>query len=49
MQYVLAQILAGKKDYPGAVEHLHKYLSLSPNGPDAADAQRRLEEIGKLQ
>jgi tetratricopeptide (TPR) repeat protein len=48
LEYVLGILLVQKHDYPGAAEHLHKYLSLAPNGPDAADAQKRLEEAEKL-
>jgi TolA-binding protein len=44
-EYVLGIILAQKHDYPGAVEHLHKYLGLSPNGPDAPDANKKLEQV----
>ena len=48
MEYVLGTILVQKHDYPGAAEHLHKYLSLAPHGPDASDAQKKLEEVEKL-
>jgi tetratricopeptide (TPR) repeat protein len=47
MEYVLGQIMVAKGDYPGAAQHLRKYLSLLPNGPDAADAQKRLDEALK--
>jgi tetratricopeptide (TPR) repeat protein len=48
LEYVLGTILAQKSDYQGAAEHLHKYLSLSPNAPDAADTKKKLEEVEKL-
>jgi tetratricopeptide (TPR) repeat protein len=48
MEYVLGQLLVAKGDYPGAAEHLHEYLRLLPNGPDAADAQKKLDEVEKL-
>ena len=48
LEYVLGTILAQKGDPQGAVEHLHKYLSLSPNAPDAAEAKKKLEEVERL-
>jgi tetratricopeptide (TPR) repeat protein len=48
LEYVLGTVLAQKGDYQGAAEHLHKYLSLSPNAPDAADTKKKLEEVEKL-
>jgi tetratricopeptide (TPR) repeat protein len=47
MEYVLGQILVAKGDYPGAAEHLREYLTLLPNGPDASDAQKKLDEVEK--
>lgn len=47
MEYVLGVILLQKGDTSSAAEHLHTYLSISPNGTDAADAQKKLEEVGK--
>lgn len=47
MEYVLGVILLKKGDASAAAEHLHTYLSISPNGPDAADAQKKLEELAK--
>ncbi len=41
-------ILAGRKDYTAAVEHLRAYLQLTPNADDAADARRRLAEAEKM-
>ncbi len=49
MEYVLGAILLQKHDYPGATQHFHEYLRLSPNGPDAAEAQRKLDDLAKLQ
>jgi len=48
LEYVLGTILAQKGDHQGAAEHLHKYLSLSPNAPDAADVKKKLEEVERL-
>jgi tetratricopeptide (TPR) repeat protein len=47
IEYVLGVILVQKHDNSRAAEHLRKYLSLAPNGPDAADAQKQLEEVEK--
>ena len=44
-EYVLGVILARKHDYAGSAEHLHRYLALSPNAPEAADAKKKLAEI----
>ena len=41
-------ILAGRKDYSAAVEHLRAYLQLTPNADDAADARSRLAEAEKM-
>ncbi len=49
MEYVLGAILIKKGDYPGATQHFHEYLRLLPNGPDAAEAQKKLEDLAKLQ
>jgi tetratricopeptide (TPR) repeat protein len=48
LEYVLGIIEAQKHDYRGAGEHLRKYLSLSPNGADAADTRKNLEEVERL-
>lgn len=47
MEYVLGIILMRKGDRPGAAEHLKQYLAIAPNGPDAADAQKQLQEVEK--
>jgi len=41
-------ILAGRKDYTAAVQHLRAYLQLTPNAGDAADARTRLAEAEKM-
>ncbi len=48
LEYVLGAILAQKGDNQGAAEHLHTYLSLSPNAPDAADVKKKLQEVERL-
>jgi tetratricopeptide (TPR) repeat protein len=47
MEYVLGIILMRKGDRAGAAEHLKQYLAIAPNGPDAADAQKQLQEVEK--
>jgi tetratricopeptide (TPR) repeat protein len=49
MEYVLGTILAERHDYTGAAQHLLRYLSLMPEGPDAADAQKKLDEVERAQ
>ena len=41
-------ILASRRDYVAAVEHLRAYLQLTPNADDAADARTRLAEAEKM-
>ena len=47
LEYVLGIIFLQKGDASAAAEHLHTYLRINPNGPDAADAQKKLDELGK--
>jgi hypothetical protein len=48
MQYLLAAILAFKKDYRGAAEHIRSYLRLAPHANDAGVAQQQLQQFEKL-
>jgi len=48
MEYVLGAILVQKHANSEAAQHFREYLRLAPNGPDAADAQKKLDETGKL-
>lgn len=48
IEYVLGVILLQKHDNPGAADHLRKYLTLDPKGPDAADAGKKLEQLQQL-
>lgn len=48
LQYLLAAILAVKKDYRGAAEHIRHYLRLAPHAKDAAVAQQQLQQLEKL-
>src|SRR5215469_15766983 len=47
MEYVLGIILLQTGDNSSAAEHLHKYLSLNPNGQEARDAEKKLQDIEK--
>lgn len=46
--YLLAMVLAEKKDYAGAAAELATFVELSPNAPDLAAAKQRLREMQKL-
>jgi len=48
LEQVLATILARKKDYAGAAEHLRSYLLLAPDAPDAGRMKRELAELERL-
>jgi tetratricopeptide (TPR) repeat protein len=48
MQYLLAAILALKKDYRGAADHIRSYLRLAPHAADANVAQQQLQQLEKL-
>lgn len=42
---LVGTILAAKGDYPGAIEHLKKYLALAPKAPDAAQVQQEIDQL----
>src|SRR5579884_540777 len=44
---LLGSILAMKGDRAGAVEHMRKYLQLSPHAPDADTVQQRIAQLEK--
>jgi Tfp pilus assembly protein PilF len=48
LEYLYAMILARRGAYAPAVEHLQKYLRLSPKAEDASTASARLQELQKL-
>lgn len=48
IEHIAGVILAGRKDYFAAAEHLRTYLQLAPNAGDAASARTRLAEAEKM-
>lgn len=42
---LLGSVLAAKGDRPGAIEHLRKYLELSPKATDAAEVEQLAEKL----
>lgn len=44
IEEVLATVLAQKKDFAGAAEHLRGYLQFAPPGPDAERIKRQIAE-----
>jgi tetratricopeptide (TPR) repeat protein len=42
---LLAVLLAGKQDYPGAAEALKNYLKVAPNGPEAETVKKQLAVV----
>ena len=48
MHYLLGVILAHKKDYQGAAEHVRGYLELAPSNTDAAFVRQQLNELERL-
>jgi tetratricopeptide (TPR) repeat protein len=48
IEQVLAMVLARKKDYAGAVEHLRSYLLLAPDAEDAKRMKIKLAELERL-
>jgi hypothetical protein len=48
LERVLARVLARKKDYAGAADHLRSYLLLAPDAEDAARVKKELAELRRL-
>jgi tetratricopeptide (TPR) repeat protein len=48
LEYFLGAILAQKRDYAGALEHIRHYLRLAPHAADAETAQKQAEELERL-
>lgn len=47
-EHVLGVILANKRDYAGAAEHMRSYLTLAPLSPDADVVRKQLGEIDRI-
>ena len=48
LEHLLSAILAQKRDYAGALEHVRNYLRLAPHAADAETAQKQVEELERL-
>lgn len=48
LQFLMGVILAAKRDYRGAAEHIRNYLHLAPHARDAAIAEKQLRELERL-
>jgi len=44
-EYLLGAVLAAKGDRTGAVQHMRKYLELSPKAKDAAEVNRNIAKV----
>jgi tetratricopeptide (TPR) repeat protein len=47
VEHLLGVILYQKKDYPGAIEQMRKYLLLSPDSPDVSQVKQQLADLEK--
>jgi len=45
-QYTLGMILAAKRDYAGAAEHMQRYLTMEPKAGDAQAVRERIARLG---
>ena len=48
MEHVLGVILANKRDYASAAQHMRNYLTLAPDAQDAEAVRKQLSDIEKL-
>ncbi|HSB74554.1 MAG TPA: tetratricopeptide repeat protein [Terriglobales bacterium] len=48
MEYLLGAILAQKRDYQGAAEHLRNYVRLAPKAADVPEVNQQIAKIEKL-
>lgn len=48
LEYLLGMILAQKRDYAAALEHVRNYLRLAPHAADAEVAQKQAQELERL-
>ncbi|HZU24747.1 MAG TPA: tetratricopeptide repeat protein [Bryobacteraceae bacterium] len=46
-EYILGRALAHRADYPGALDHMRRYLQLLPQAPDAAVVRAQIAEAEK--
>jgi tetratricopeptide (TPR) repeat protein len=48
LEYLLGIILAQKRDYKAAADHIRNYIRLVPNADDLAIAQKQIAELDRL-
>ncbi|MGI8745996.1 MAG: tetratricopeptide repeat protein [Bryobacteraceae bacterium] len=48
LDHLLGVLLAQKRDYAGAAEHMRNYLAVNPTGPDADLVRKQLAEVRKV-
>lgn len=48
LEYLMAVLLAQKKDYAEAAEHVRSYLHIAANPPDAANVTKWLADLDKM-
>ncbi|HEU5337401.1 MAG TPA: tetratricopeptide repeat protein [Terriglobales bacterium] len=48
LEYLLGVILAQKRDYQGAAEHMRNYVRLAPNAADVAQVNQQIANLNKL-
>jgi tetratricopeptide (TPR) repeat protein len=48
LEYLLGVLLAQKKDFVGAAEHVRNYLRIAHNPPDAANVNKWLADLEKM-
>lgn len=47
-EYLLGMLLAARRDVPGAIEHLKRYLAIAPQARDAEEAGAQIEALERL-
>ncbi len=48
LEYLLGVILAQKRDYQGAAEHMRNYVRLAPQAADVAQVNQQIANLDKL-